>query len=253
MKFEFLGNKEEPRVIKKTNGVVSVREVIKEEKSKPEGKIIQNPIRACLIDIYNIDFQTEKTLEEIERKGQFVNYDGDKNFFKENNLRNAGEKTYVISESNDKDKYSKRYCNCTGIIAVGEEKESDKQISFMVHQDPWSFLKSDKRKFIYDLKKAIKEIKNETKENSIDVVVFGGCAGDKDEYKESIRFVSNILTKEFNFDPTIMTGPRKSDTRQTKVYFDTQNRRLYILRSPLDSKYNESYMPHELEEKSKDW
>lgn len=233
--------------------VIEQKSETKEEKIKSENREMK-PIRACLVDSEEIDSQTRNTIKQIEKNGQFVDWDGNKVFLRKNNLRNAGESTYVISESNKKDKYSKRYCNCTGIAIVGEKKDSNKQISFMSHQDPYNFLSNNKTKFTQDLVEAIKEIKNKTKKGSVDAVVFGGKAGNGDEYERSIRFITNILSQEFDFEPTVMTGPNtRIYENSTKVYFDTQNRRLWIVRPAQKSEANENYVPNELDKKSRKW
>ncbi len=230
------------------------QEKFKQEELKPKVEAEFKPIIACLInDNERVDPQTEKTLYLIKKDGQSIDYYANKNFYELNNMRNSGKQTYVVSECNDKDKYSKRYCNCTGVILVGKDKNSNKQISFMSHQDPWKFLTNKKEEFTKDIIESIKKIKNETNEKSIDAIIFGGNAGN-DEYKNSIKLLGDIITKELNFEPTVMTGPNMNSwDGPTNVYFDTQNRRLYIERPPQESEHNENYLPSELEEKSTKW
>ncbi len=211
------------------------------------------PIISCIIDEQNIDKQTEKTLDYIEKNGLFVNYGGDINFFKNNKLKNAGETTYVISESNDKPKYSKRFWNCTGIVVVGENPIDGNQVSFMSHQDPWEFLYDSKEKFILDLKQSISNLKGISKKNSIDVAIFGGKDGNY-EYEKSIKLLNEIISKELKIEPNIVTGPSIDKSHPTRVYFDTQNRRLYLLRGfQTNHKANENYFSGQFEEKSNDW
>jgi hypothetical protein len=215
------------------------------------------PIVASIIDSSEIDEQTKKTFLDMEKNGQFIDYFGKNEFYDENNIRNAGERTYVISECNDKSKYSTGYYNCTGIIIVGEKKEDNKQISFMSHQDPKSILSlNDKtEKFNKDLIDSINEIKNKTKQKSLDVIIFGGSYGR--DYKNSINALRDIIVKETEVEPTVMTGPsskvydRNDDTR---VYFDTQKRHLFIARpTQVDYKFNESYLASDLDRKKDDW
>lgn len=234
----------------------SIQEEAKKEEKRPEAREEFKPIRACIIDSTKIDPQTQNIFSKIEMNGQFIDYYEGQGYYKENNIKNAGNLTYVISECNEKDKYSIEYHDCTGVIVVGEETDGNKQISFMSHQEPSLFLDSKKEKFVQHLIEGSKEIKNKVKEQSIDVVIFGGDKGD-DIYKKSIKFLGDVLTKEFGIEPTIMTGPNshfQSSTEDTRVYFDTQNRRLYIARPfQENNKVNENYFPTELDKKSKEW
>lgn len=214
------------------------------------------PIIASIIDSGNIDEKTRETFLRIEKDGQFINYYGDKEFYNKNNIKNAGQKTYAISECNDSPKYSTKYYDCTGIIIVGEEKEGSKQISFMSHQDPQAILDTDNKKeeFNKDIIDSINEIKNKTKEKSIDVIIFGGSYGRN--YKKLINELRDIIIKEMGIEPVVMTGPncRVYDYNDdTRVYFDTQNRRLFIARPDQYSEVNESYFASEIEEKMRKW
>ena len=230
----------------------------KTKESKPEVKnVIENnfkPILSCIIDSTKVtDEQIRETLKSIEKNGQYINFFADKDFHEKNNIKNEGETSYFISEANEKDKYSKRYNNCTGVVVVGEEKNSKKQISFLSHQNPRVFLGYGKNKFIKDLKESIKEIKDKTKEGSVAVSVFGGNKGNN-QYKESIKLLGEVTTEELNFEPNVVTGPNlKSIEGSTRVYFDTQNRRLYIVRPHQESEANENYLPSEIKEKSEKW
>jgi hypothetical protein len=247
MEFENFWKKKDSQITKSKVGV----EINKDFK----------PTRACIIDdTKEIDSQTKEILLSIEKNGVYVNYIKDNDFFEQGIMKNAGESTYAISECDEKNKFGEDYCNCTGFIIVGEDKDSKKQISSMSHQYPDEFLKSKKKEFIKDLVDTVEEIKRRTKEKSVDVVIFGGNAGGNqnkynyDIYKKSIKLIGEAFKKELNFEPTVMTGPNKGSWRgSTKVYFDTQNRRLYILRPHQESELNESYLPSEIEEKSKKW
>ncbi len=213
------------------------------------------PIRACLVEEENVDESTLSTIWKIRRNGEFVDYSGNEEVYKKRNIKNAGKETYAMSECTPENKYSNEYFNSTGIIIVGEEKNSKKQISFMTHQDPEKFLEDKKELFTKDLTDLIKIIKEKCKEKSIDAIIFGGNAGFR-EYQESIKFLGNIITKELGFEPTVMTGPKsilsKGD-EPTAGYFDTQNRRLYIRRSKQASELNESYLPSEVKKQSSKW
>ena len=66
-----------------------------------------------------------------------------------------------------------------------------------------------------------------------------------------VRPVQN--QKVFDFEPVVLTGP-KLDGGNTNIYLDTQNRRLYLIRSKqLDQATNESYLPSQIDSKKEDW
>jgi len=229
---------------------------IEKPSPKPELKEGFKPIMVCIVSPESLDSSTREAISLIEKDGQCIDWWGKKPELEENHISNAGEKTYVISDCNDKNKYSKRYQNCTGIIIVGEEKESNRQISIMSHQNPGKFLKEKKENFIEDLTKKVEDIKNKSKNESLDVVIFGGILELTDyfRYKDSISFLNEILTK-FNLKPVVMTGPNENYIYgATDVYFDTQNRRLFIIRpAQQNNNLNQSYSPDDVKEQKKKW
>ena len=210
------------------------------------------PIRACILEQYNIDNKTKKIINSIEKNGIDIDYYANEDVYRKNNMKNAGPETYAISEINEKSKSSYSYRNCTGIIVVGKNKKG-KEVSFMSHQDPTEFLDKKKEVFINDLSQRIKEILEKTKKDTIDAIIFGGKRADR-EYQDSIKLLGDTLKKELGFEPTVMTGPNL-DYDGTNIFFDTQNRRLYIVRNeqPEEKRSNESYLPSEIDEKKKDW
>ncbi len=232
-----------------------IKKELNSNKPKEESYIERkdlNPIRACILDIENIDPNTLKAINLIEANGVNIDYYGDEKIYYENNMKNAGKRTYVISESNNKDKYSHSYYNCTGIIVVGKNKEGE-EISFMSHQDPYEFLFDKKANFINDLSERIEKILQKVEKNDIDAIIFGGNRGDLG-YQKSIKLIGNILREKLNFEPTVMTGPNFTNS-QTNVFFDTKNRRLYIARDKRGTRSgpNESYLASELKKRSKEW
>lgn len=228
----------------------------KNEKPKIEVKKDSKSIMGCIIDSKNVDEISREMIEKIIEDGVFVDYYAEEKIYQENNMKNAGRKTYAISACDEKDKWSTRYYNCTGVIMIGEEKETGKQVSFMSHQDPDRFLGSKKQKFAEDLEERIREFKSRVKEGTIDAILFGGNAGDY-QYQESIKFLGDVVKTQLNFEPRVQTGPNSdwySENGATDIYLDTQNRRLYIVRVFQENdKFNRDYLPSELREKSEEW
>jgi len=185
---------------------------------------------------------------EIRRKlfedAEFVNR------FDCSNNRNCkinfkGDHWYVISDINEKAKYSIWYFDCLGLVVVWEHKDTWKNISFITHHDP-KFLVFPKfaKQFEVDLK--LYYIKNFCKSGSVDVVLIGWLiAGEFEEfvekkyekYRYSIDLTSNVVKDVFWFFPVIVGWPSIGDNwnlnriiHSKSIFFDTQNRRLYLLK-----------------------
>ena len=270
------------------NNINANKELAKKVKNDKENfpPIEENfkPIRVAIIDAKNIDLYTKKMLRLIEKKGERVNFYRFPPLFKKDTVKNAGDETYVIPGFNEKDKFSERYWGCTGVVFVGKDKETGKQISFMTHQDPYSILDDKEQIFKEDLSERIKEFKNKVLVDSIDAIVYGGYGynnsdqkddfelDEKDEknekekmpeytdYKKSIVLIGEVIKNELGFEPTVIVGPNSNykeedeDSYPTEAYFDTQNRRLFLVRPYQDNnKFNEDYLPSQVEEKSKEW
>ena len=144
------------------------------------------PIMTAILDGSNLG-ESENAIEKIVESGEFVNYDENPDVLKRNNMRNAGVQTYAISDSNEKNKYSRRYWNCTGVAIVGTNKETGEQVSFLSHQDPWKFLEANERDFMNDLSESIKKLKQNSQDGTVDATVFGGHYGSTNEHISSIK------------------------------------------------------------------
>lgn len=68
-----------------------------------------------------------------------VNYYGSSKDLSKQQMKNAGRYSYVISPIDGVDKFSASFLNCTGLVVTGLNKETDKNISFLSHQDPVFF------------------------------------------------------------------------------------------------------------------
>jgi len=219
------------------------------------------PIRACIIDLDNIDDHTQKIIGSIRKNGVNVDFSGSKDFYKKNKIDNKGDYTYAISDISNQDKFSNRYRNCTGIIAVGEDVKIGEQISFMSHQYPEEILKKHRHEFVKDLVVKIQLMKKITKSGSIDVVMFGGNTTKndhyikyKEDYGESVDLINKTLKKNFDISLTVIIGPADLFNSQTSVYLDTSNRRLYILREfQKNNKQNHEYLADDFDEQEKKW
>ncbi|MFH1608539.1 MAG: hypothetical protein ABH951_00775, partial [Patescibacteria group bacterium] len=110
------------------------------------------PIRGCVCDKNNLDEQTQYYLDDFKKDAEFINFYSKKDELLEKNLQNAGKETYVISSIDNKNKYSLEYYDCTGVVAIGVDKETGENVSFLSHQNPAFFVenKNERKNFRED-------------------------------------------------------------------------------------------------------
>ena len=148
------------------------------------------PITGAIYERENLDSDSISFFNEFEKNADYVNFSYSKQNIKENNMYNSGEKTYVISLCNNKNKYSDKYLNCTGLILVGEDKETGENISFLSHQNPEFFLKNEtiKINFNKDLNENLDNIINRCTPGTIDAVILGGNEEEVSDFVFSENF-----------------------------------------------------------------
>jgi hypothetical protein len=193
------------------------------------------------------------------------------NFLK--GIKNAGEKTYAISEINDFDKFSLRYKSCMGIVVAGKEKMTEKNISFFSHLDSTKILPEGKIRnhFLVDINVLLKEIQERSVYGTIDAVIFGGNYLDSDNvekndlmmlmdkvefeknYRDFVYLLSDQIFESLGFRPTIIAGP-KTITGCDDVIYDNDHRRLYVRRPKIGETSSESFISQDLcEEMEEKW
>lgn len=211
----------------------------------------RRPISVGIFDEDNIDAETRKELELVKKNGDELNWDEEEDAHRKNNMKTAGQGSYIISEGNEKSTYSLEYGDCLGFVLVGEDQEG-KEISFMAHLKPRNALDENQENFLRDLSERANDFLAKVDQKSIDARIFGGRKGGS-EYKKYIKLLGSILQEIVGFEPRVATGPNLV-RGMTDVFFDTKNRHLYIKRPDQEnSKLNEDYLPSEIEEKSKEW
>ncbi|MFA6006773.1 MAG: hypothetical protein WC764_03555 [Candidatus Paceibacterota bacterium] len=216
------------------------------------------PIMACLGDWWDYKEQPGPTLhlsnmvenvirtELAERENKLIelSFYADPKKLTEKRIKNAGEKSYVISPVDGRDKLSKEYADCTGLVVTGQDKELGVDISFLTHQNPTFFLKSDenKNKFIADLSNSLTEIKERCEPGTIDAVIFSGSylpgisphTGNSYQkvHDESTALITNVVKEGLGFKPSIMVEPKASHGRDD-AYYENATRRLFMIRPKL--------------------
>ena len=234
------------------------------------------PIISGIYDSNNIDQETQSFIDNFKKDAEFVDFNSKNKSIKENKIS-----TYVISLCNEKNKYSLNYLDCTGVIAVGTDKISKNNISFLSHQNPDYFIKDQEIRldFKKDIENNIDNLISRCIPETIDIVVFGGnkedisenipdeefrmgidnfeefLKGPFDQYIKSIKYLNYIIKQKVGFSPIVMSGP--NDNFGTKdhslnIYFDNKNRRLYILKPEQEnSDKNEAFEASNVEDKIK--
>lgn len=190
-----------------------------------------------------------------------VDYYGNPKDLAEQKFKNAGESSYAISPIDNSNKFSKGFANCTGLVVAGQDKETGENISFLSHQDPSHFLEErDNKKghFLDDLRQRLNELKERSVDGTIDAIIVGGNyfkneEGYKKQYLGSIKLLSEEALKILGFEPVVMTGPKRVGYGRDNVYYDNEQRRLYIMRPEVGNATTESYVRSKIEEQEKKW
>lgn len=214
-----------------------------------------SPIMVCLNEN---EFTNFKTLEHLftSKSGRLkrlfksesklvhdVDYSASSDYLTRNNFLNGGTETYVISPVDEKDKISRGFFDCTGLVVVGIDKTTGKKISFLSHQDPKKFLFDTKDSFIKHLAERLSEIRERSIPGTIDAVIIGGNYLPNSSYRgltfteaylESVKLISTEFKRVLGFEPAIVNGP-KVTSYADDVFFDNENKRLYFARPRVNS------------------
>jgi hypothetical protein len=236
---------------------------------------VVGPIIACIGPIDS--FSKEDYAELKNLKADLIHQYAEVEKLENAGIKNAGKTTYVISPINSHNKRSIDYRNCTGIIAVGVDKMSGENVSFLTHQDPQTFLKKrfffskEGRQFQRDLSDTLQDFSAQVRPETIDIVIVGGNYLDAasetrsqrtsyaDDYKESIALLSQIIQKGLSKDPHVVIGPNMAELgpgpeNALHVVLDTEKRRLFMFRpeQPINSN-NKGFSASELKKNERMW
>jgi len=207
------------------------------------------PIIACVGTSKEYDLETVEFLD-IKRYGFNVDFKADSRELRSRGLRNAGKETYVISTIDSRPKFTEGLFECTSLVAVGTDAEDARSnFSFLTHQVPGSFLILNKPDFISDLKDRLNELKGACAPGTVDIVIVGGQIYEM--YEGSIKLLSSVVEDVFGFTPTVIVGPK--GTGRDDVYFDNNDRRLYVIRPDAGRAFNDSFSAEETPDKIKEW
>lgn len=132
------------------------------------------PIIACIGTEEQYAGETSE-IRNIKNVGHDVDYYEDPAKLHKRNYKNAGKQTYVISEIDNMPKFTEELHDCTGLVAVGKEKTSGMELSFITHEDPTEFLSAARVAFLRDLRTTLNELKERCSKGSVDIVITGGA------------------------------------------------------------------------------
>ncbi|MFA6324696.1 MAG: hypothetical protein WCX46_00490 [Candidatus Paceibacterota bacterium] len=261
----------------------NIKNTLKGEHLKGGNKVIMG----CIDDKNNPNKENQYFLDEFKKNAEFLDFNYGEKEMKDKNIKTSGKETYLISPINEKNKYSINYLDCTGVIFVGKDKITGKNISCLTHQNPEKFLEDGdiQNEFIENLKKTTEEFKNSCEEGSIDIVIVGGNEDDvsrhtdnaindhrddftpgrdstdflnikpETKYINSIKLLNYQISKIIGFSPVIMTPMNRNfstPNHSLGVFFDTKNRRVYLSR-PYQNKSikNEPFVASDIESQIK--
>jgi len=195
------------------------------------------PIMACIGNRSDFGDSIKGKFEEQHQKIHNVNYESELDILKRKKFLNGGRQTYVMSTIDDLDKFSEGFYDCTGLVVVGVDKNTGKNISFLTHQDPKQFLNQKKDVFISHLQQQLIEIKKRCKLGTIDAVIVGGkYTADKykKNYIDTVKLISSKIQKNLGFEPVVINGPKLTYDSDS-VFYENKTKRIYFLRPKVNS------------------
>jgi len=144
---------------------------------------------------------------------------------------------FVISQITDKPLYSTEYKDCTGIVAIGKDKETWKNVWFLTHQRPdrvVSNKKNSKENFVSSLNKIITELKNKCKNWTIDITLLWWRNDDNfKNYKKILNLTNKIVEKKLWFSLQVTAWPSISNPEintSKNILVDTETRRILLFK-----------------------
>lgn len=230
-------------------------EIPRTEESEPnalENEHLKEGVKPIMVCLENIT-SFEERLHDLRAEGRdYINisFYGNSDYFQRNQMRNSGRETYVISPIDGKDKFSTDYFDCTGLVGSGIKKESGNRVSFLSHQDPYSFLPGgfSPKNFEHDLSETLEELKKVCEEETIDVVLFGGKYKNgrniKKHYLKSLVVLSLLVKNKLGFLPPVVRGPKTRGPFSDKAFFDNEHGRLHLcMEGPYEAKKYRDFVP----------
>ena len=233
------------------------------KKSEEQGAVGGNnmetmkPISFELFDRDNVELEQ---ISKIKNGATHVDYFSDKRIDDEEVFLNAGPKTYKISAIDERSKYTDKLRDCTSVIAVGVNKSTGKNISFISHQDPENILKNKdvQNKFIQDLNTRLDEFVSLCDSETVDINILGGNKninykeqmsavdfdkispqeaysfydyqefGPYERYRRSIKFLNKIIFGKLHKYPFVVLGPNANIKSIDEDFYHNNDTDVYL-------------------------
>jgi hypothetical protein len=226
------------------------------------------PITRQIVDSAVGDEELDSILERLEEDEEVISWvdlnGGDLDELQANGFKHAGLDSYLISPISERDWMSDHYFNCTAVVAIGRDIDTDQEISFLSHQDPNYFVDGNRdktEKFSQELRDSLKALKARSQADTVEVLLLGGnfstTATDENyqprHYRKSIKILGKIVQESLGFDPKVLAGPNNRIGSETVVVVETQKRKVWIDRSKQPPAFDESYQANMLDEVEKKW
>ena len=241
-----------------------IKKVIQERVHLREGVPV---ISGEIVDTAKGNPELETIREEMDEDGEthWVDFEGgDFEALEAEGFKDAGVGSYLISPIGERNWFSDRYMSCTGVVAIGRDAITGKELSFLSHQDPNYFAEGDKDKvetFSQALADSLKELKARSEKDSIEVLLVGSNFNPAasvrdythDQYKKSIQALKQIIQQSMGLDPKVLAGPNYSVGSETVVVVETQKRKVWIDRDKQPSEFDEPYQANDIDEAEKKW
>src|SRR5258708_2995003 len=205
------------------------------------------PITACVLGEKNDGFDDKQT-----KKMQDLIYEIKNDFYKKENASRAENVEYfdsggyIISKISNLPKFSESFWGCVGLVVSGKSRESGKNISFISHQPPVKVLNQEENgSFFTDLQESLAQMVKLCDDGSIDAVIVGGAKMDiagNSRYPDVVKTLSLKVKETLGFEPSIINGPKATlitpdgELAADNIYYDTDNKRLYFIRSEVNRK-----------------
>lgn len=225
-------------------------------------------INGEIVDTAKGNPELDALQEKMDEDGEthWVDFEGgDLEALEAEGFKDAGVGSYLISSIGERDWFSDRYMSCTGVVAIGRDAATGKEISFLSHQDPNYFVDGDKdkiEKFSAALSDSLKELGARSEKDSVEVLLVGGNfdphaagGGDykHDQYKRSIRALDQIIQGLTGVSPRVLTGPNNRVGSETVVVVETQKRKIWIDRSEQPPEFDQPYVASDIDEAERKW
>lgn len=189
-------------------------------------------------------------IKDMKNSGENIDYSKNTTS-KDGDHLSDEDRAYVISGIDNGTKFTKNIYMCTSIVAVGIDKDTGENISFLTHQDYPSV--DENINFETALKTRIKELTSRCVEGTVDIVITGGMLSQDFDYIKKMKKLDSIVVDVMGYSPVAVCGPKESGYYNDNIYFDTKNRRLYVVRPKDSVVYNDSFIPSELDELNEKW